>query len=217
MDAGQQAPVNADRQWYIVGRWQEYEGESRANLLRIAGIGAFYLVELANYYGLPLPWFEMPPIVDRPFHQAVTGLAMVWTMAALAILICLQHRVFPALLKYVSTACDLALLTAILMVADGPRSPLVIGYFLVIALAAIRFSLPLMRFATAGSIAGYLFLLGFARWGTTRDLRVPRYEQVIFLIGLLLTGIMLGQVLRRLREVADEYAARVRSSKEETP
>jgi len=25
-----------DRQWFIVGRWQEYEGEGRANLLRIA-------------------------------------------------------------------------------------------------------------------------------------------------------------------------------------
>ena len=22
-----------DRQWYIVGRWQEYEGEGRANLV----------------------------------------------------------------------------------------------------------------------------------------------------------------------------------------
>jgi len=217
MDAGPQTPVSMDRQWYIVGRWQEYEGESRANLLRIAGIGAFYLVELANYYGLPLPWFEMPAIVDRPFHQAVTGLAMVWTVVALVIHMCLQHRVFPALLKYVSTACDLALLTAILMVADGPRSPLVIGYFLVIALSTLRFSLPLVRFAAAGSMAGYLLLLGYARWGTTRDLRVPRYEQIIFLLGLALSGIVLGQVLRRLREVADDYAARVRSGKEVTP
>lgn len=31
-----------DHQWYIVGRWQEYEGEARANLLRIIGIAAFY-------------------------------------------------------------------------------------------------------------------------------------------------------------------------------
>ena len=39
-----------DRQWFIVGRWQEYEGEGRANLLRIAGIAAFYGIELANYW-----------------------------------------------------------------------------------------------------------------------------------------------------------------------
>ena len=44
----QTQPSRGDRQWFIVGRWQEYEGEGRANLLRIAGIGAFYCIELAN-------------------------------------------------------------------------------------------------------------------------------------------------------------------------
>ena len=48
-----------------------------------------------------------------------------------------------------------------LTIADGPRSPLVVAYFLVIALAALRLSLPLMWMATLGSMAGYLFLLGY--------------------------------------------------------
>src|SRR5262245_53412598 len=39
-----------DRQWFIVGRWQEYEGEARANLLRIVAVGAFYVVELLRFY-----------------------------------------------------------------------------------------------------------------------------------------------------------------------
>ena len=38
-----------DRQWFIVERWQEYEGEGRANLLRIVAIGSFYTVHLLNY------------------------------------------------------------------------------------------------------------------------------------------------------------------------
>ena len=41
-----------DRKWYIVERWQEYKGEGRANLLRIIGIGSFYIVHLMNYHGL---------------------------------------------------------------------------------------------------------------------------------------------------------------------
>lgn len=41
-------PAAEDRDWYIIGRWQEYDGERRANLLRIIGIGAFYLIELIN-------------------------------------------------------------------------------------------------------------------------------------------------------------------------
>ena len=47
-------PPQPDPQWRIVERWQEYEGELRANLLRIAGIGLFYGIKLLNYYGLRL-------------------------------------------------------------------------------------------------------------------------------------------------------------------
>ena len=211
----QPAQSEGDRQWFIVGRWQEYEGEARANVLRIIGIAAFYVVELVNYHGLQLGFFEMPKVVEKPFHQAVTALAVVWTMVALGVLLCLSQRIFPAVLKFVSTGCDVVLLTGVLLVADGPRSPMVIGYFLVIALATLRFNLPLVRMATVGSMAGYLFLLGYARWFTQRDLHVPRYHQMIFLLALALCGIVLGQVIRRVRGLAEEYATRLESSKGE--
>ena len=87
--SGKTSPASADRQWFIVGRWQEYEGEARANLLRIIAIGAFYIVELLNYYGLRIGPLEMPKLVEQPFHEAVTALAVVWTMVALGILLCL--------------------------------------------------------------------------------------------------------------------------------
>jgi hypothetical protein len=54
---------NADRQWFISGRWQEYEGESRANLLRVAGIALFYLIELLNR-GNVEPSFHAPASVS---------------------------------------------------------------------------------------------------------------------------------------------------------
>jgi len=203
----------ADRQWFIIGRWQEYEGEGRANVLRIVGIAAFYVVELVNYYGLRLGFFEMPKVVDQSYHQAVTALAVAWTMVALGVLLCLRQQVFPAVLKFISTGCDVVFLTCILTVSDGPRSPLLVGYFLLIALSAIRFNLPLVRFTTVASMAGYLFLLGYAKWFTTRDLRVPRYHQIIFLLALACTGIVLGQVIRRVYTLAKEYSARMESSK----
>lgn len=206
---------NADRQWFIIGRWQEYEGEARANVLRIVGIAAFYVVELVNYYGLRLGFFEMPKVVDQPYHQAVTALAVAWTMVALGVLLCLRQQFFPAALKFVSTGCDVVLLTCILTVSDGPRSPLLVGYFLLIALSAIRFNLPLVRFTTVASMGGYLFLLGYAKWFTTRDLRVPRYYQIIFLLALACTGIVLGQVIRRVYALAKEYAARMEAGKGE--
>lgn len=202
-----------ERHWFIVGRWQEFEGEARANLLRILGIGAFYAIELLNYRGLRLGALELPKLqgVDERFHQAVTALAVAWTLVGLGVLVCLRARVFPAALKFVSTACDVVLLSAVLTLADGPRSPLLVGYFLIVALSGLRFSLRLVWFATLGSMLGYLYVLGYARWfaDPARHLRVERYQQLIFLLALALSGIVLGQVIRRVRRMAEEFAARV--------
>ncbi|MGQ0637432.1 MAG: hypothetical protein ACT4QC_22730 [Planctomycetaceae bacterium] len=205
----------ASRAWHIVGRWQEYEGEARANLLRIVGIAAFYAIELANYHGLNLGFLQLPQQagVTPEFHRAVTALAVAWTMVALAVHLCLVRQVFPAALKYISTAADLLLLTSVLMVADGPQSPLVVGYFLIITLSALRFSLPLVRFATVGALAGYLVVCGHARWFAVRDVRVPRYQQIMVLLALTLTGIVLGQILRRVPTMAMDFANRTRQSR----
>src|SRR5262245_54153138 len=145
-----QSPDTAivDRQWFIVGRWEEYAGENRANLLRIVSIGAFYIVELLNYHGLPLG----TGVVSERFHNTVTALAAAWTMVALGTLLCLRRRMFTPAIKYITTACDVVILTGILMVADGPRSPLVVGYFLVIALTALRFHLRLVWFGTLAAM-----------------------------------------------------------------
>lgn len=200
-----------DLPWHIVGRWQEYEGEHRANLLRIVGIAAFYAIELVNYHGLHLGFLDLPKQegISTSFHQAVTALAVAWTMVGLAVYLCLSQRVFPSMLKYVSTALDITLLTVIIILADGPRSPLVVGYFLLIVLSGLRFHLVLVRCATVGSVVGYLVVSGYARWFAERgDLRVPRYHQIMLIVALALTGITLGQIIRRVRTLAVDYASR---------
>jgi hypothetical protein len=200
-----------DRDWFVVNRWQEYEGEARANLLRIVAVAAFYIVELANFHGANFGFIQLPKVRDRPFHQAVTALAVAGVMLALGVHVCLRQRVFPSALKYITTASDLVLLSCVLTVAEGPRSPLVAAYFVVLALAALRFSPRLIWFATVGAILGYLVVLGYAKWFTTRDLSVPRYHQAIVLLALALTGVSLGQAVRRVKEVARTYAERVTS------
>jgi hypothetical protein len=199
-----------ERQWFIVGRWQEYEGEGRANLLRIVAVGAFYIVQLITY--------EILGHGTREFHIKVTALAVAWTMFALGIHLCLKRQIFPAALKFVSTATDIVLLTCVLIVANGPQSPLVVGYFLLIAIATLRFKLRLIWCATLGSMAGYLFLLGYVKWYRTEPgLRVERYEQLIVLVALALTGIVLGQVIRRVRYLADQFVRRVDAAAESAP
>ncbi|MFI5346579.1 MAG: hypothetical protein ACHQ51_09420 [Elusimicrobiota bacterium] len=189
--------LNADRQWFIAGRWQEYEGESRANLLRVCGIAAFYLVELLNRAN-----------VTPVFHSAVTALAAGWLMTSWAVYVCLQRRVFPGAMKFLSTGVDLLLLTCLLLLADGPRSPLIVGYFFVLTLAVLRFNVSLLRFATAGAMISYLAVARQAAWRRPELAVTPNFELIVCL-SLALCGTTLGQALRRVRGYAEDYARRL--------
>jgi len=203
------APATAERHWRIVGRWQEYEGEGRANLLRLVAVTAFYAVELAHYHGLQLGFFEVPAGgATRTFHLAVTLLVVVWAMLCLGVFLARIQGYFPAGLKFVSTGCDLVLLTAVLALGEGTKSPLVLGYFLIQMMACLRFQLRLIWFASLGAAAGYLFLMGYAKWAEEAQ-RVPRYQQLLTLVGIALGGIILGQVIRRVKHLAEDYARRV--------
>ena len=188
---------NADRQWFIAGRWQEFEGESRANFLRVAGITLFYMVEIINRS-------HVTPV----FHSAVTALAAAWVLTSWAVYICLKRRVFPGAMKFLSTCVDLLLFTCLLLLADGPRSPLLVGYFFVLSLAALRFSVPLVRFATAGAMISYVVVFKQAAWHRP-SVAVPRYYELIMILALLLCGMTLGQVLRRVRDFAEDYSRRL--------
>ena len=95
---------SASRDWFIVSRWEELEGESRANLLRVVAILLFYAVELVNYHGLDLGFVQMPREVSRPFHQGMTLLTVAWSLLCLAVYGCITQRFFPPWLKYASPA-----------------------------------------------------------------------------------------------------------------
>jgi hypothetical protein len=57
---------------------------------------------------------------------------------------------------------------------------------------------------------GYAWLLGWAMWiEDVRNVRVPRYHELILLTALALSGIILGQVIRRVKSIAAEYARRL--------
>jgi hypothetical protein len=220
MAAGTSTTGISDGSWFIAQRWQAYEAESRANLLRICAIGLFYLVHLWSYFSSQgkLPNFGFLQLADagaisRQFHIAATWLAVAWAMFALAVLIALQQKFFPRWLPYASTAFDIAMLTCIICLGDVGRSALIVGYFLILILAALRLSLPLVWFATAAAAVGYLSVLGVARWpesfgfgklsgAASVDLRVPRYQEAIVILAIAFAGILLGQVVRRVQRLA---------------
>ena len=196
-----------DRQWFIVSRWQQYDAELRANLLRVAGIAAFYSIHLVNYHR----WFGLPGIEGATprFDALVTSLAVAWVLMALAVQLALARHIFPGPLQFVTTTADICLLTLVIGVCDGPRSPLVVGYFLILAVASLRCSLRLVWCATFESLAGYVALVIYAEHFATQDKTVPRYAQMIMLAAILIAGVTMGAVVRRVRRLAFDFAARI--------
>ena len=103
------------------------------------------------------------------------------------------------------------LLTFMLLIADGPKSPLLVGYFLLISLAGLRLDLGLVRFTTVACLLGYLTLLGNARW-YREAVRVPKYHEMILVVALVLAGVFMGQIVRRIRQLAEDYSSRLQAA-----
>ncbi len=204
----------ANRSWHTTQLWQQYDGEFRANMLRIISLSVFYGIHLLNYYR-PFGFFELQSQPEARFHQAVTALTAAWVFMAFAVDQSLRLRFFPKWLPYATTGMDIALLTALLCLGGGHLSPLIFGYPLILILAALRFNLTLIRVATLASCFGYLFVSAAAKWPqllTGRQIgRVPRYSQLMTLAAITISGIMLGQLIRRCQIMATWYSQRSRA------
>lgn len=194
-----------ERHWFIVHRWQEYDAEIRAAYVRILAVTGFYAVQLYD--------FAVRKSTTVEFHRTMTVVAVAWILISLLALISLRSQYLPSWLKYATTMADVVLLTFTLLLATGPQSPLIAGYFIILILAAMRFSLPLIRAATVACLISYVCVLGACHpnwFGTdARNFVVPRREELIVGLAIAFAGIALGQIARRVRGLADHYARRV--------
>lgn len=208
------APVDP---WTRACLLESWAGEARVNLIRVVAILVFYANHLLNVY------VYGDPSAAGSFHRAATYLTVSWAILAFVIFYLLSRRQAPTALKYVATAGDLALLTLLLTQAGGVKSPLVLIFFLVIAAAALRLSLPLVYVATLGSIVSYLFLLGAYAWYqigweeyyANPALRIPRIQQVISVLALGTAGFLAGQVVRQARRLVRGYPVAIATSRED--
>src|SRR5437762_3402604 len=170
--------METDDRWADAQRLEGWAGEIRVNLIRFAAITAFYGNHLLQVY------LFRDQGITPVFHAGVTVVALTWAVAALALHGCLWRHWVPPALKYVATACDILLVTTVLMLSGDPRTTLAVLYFLVIAAAPLRLSLPLVTAATLGSMTAYLFFLGYLRFGLhlADAQRLSRPQQIIFLL-----------------------------------
>jgi hypothetical protein len=204
--------------WVDARRLEGWAGEARVNLIRVAALLVFYGHHLLNVYV-----FQDDPSLRGRFHFSVSALALSWSVMAFVVFYCLARRWAPPALKYVATAWDLGLITLLLAEGDGPRSPLLVLYFLVIVAAALRLSLPLVYLATLGSVLSYLLLLGGYAWYqigweeyySNSAVRIPRPTQVIVVLALGTAGFLAGQLVRQAHRLVRGYPVRIASPRED--
>jgi hypothetical protein len=197
--------------WADAQRIESWAGEVRVNLIRLVALVGFYGHHLVNVY-----LYRDDPSTAGRYHTAVTALVLAWASGVLVLHVCLTRRWVPPWLKYAATAWDLVLITALLVLGRDPRSMLSVLYFLVIGAAALRLSLLLVYAATLGALAAYLFFLGYVRFWLElpAEQRLPRPQQVVFLLGLAVAGLLAGQGVRQARRLLAGYPVIVADSQE---
>lgn len=200
----------ASQAWYVTKQWQRYDGELRANRVRVAAIVPFYCIHLLQQVFGPA---ETGNSASQFFHIGVTVLVVAWLSMSLAVEMSLRHRFFPKSLGMATTFFDVAVVTAMMSLGGGQSSPLVLAYPLIIGLSSLRMSLGLVRWTTLAAIVGYGALLVIGRGTISLPTGpigvVPRYAQAMTIMAIMVAGFVAGQLIGRINVVAEFYARRL--------
>lgn len=176
----------------IAARWKDFEGETRVAVMRVVSIIVLYGIQLLHRF-----CFAVGSIPEKDFHKQATWIACSGLFISLGVLVLLLRPIFPSFLKYVTTSFDLALVTIVAWLGPGSHSSMILIYPMIIAMAALRFNLPLIWFATFTSMACYMLLVGASdnTWFDSEHATKP-IDQLITIAGFGGAGLAVGQIVR---------------------
>lgn len=177
-------------------RRETWNGDRKANFIRVCALAFFALNEFFNFHVLH--------IVDRNFHIGSLLVLFLWFLAALLFDVVLKNHWFPQGSSYLPPAMDALLLTWLLFLGDGPRSPLVAVYFLIIALSGLRLSPKIVRYTGAVCAVGFLAAWDFAKHQRPAFL-VPGYHLVIVAVSLLLCAVIVSSLIERVFALLESF------------
>jgi hypothetical protein len=182
---------------------EQWRGEWRVNWVRTAALIALYGQHVFSARVLH------DPTITPEFDRAATVICAAWFMAILGIHYALWRRWLPPYLKYGAALWDLTMCGIIMSYGDGPRSSLLILLPVVVAASAVRLSKAFVWFSTVGAWLCYLailahyawFQVGFDKYYSTPDLRIPRTQQIVTLLVIGAAGLLAGQSVRQVQRV----------------
>jgi serine/threonine-protein kinase len=132
------------------------------------------------------------------FHEQVTVLMLVWLTGATAFHWLTGRPRWSEPAVYGWATLDVLMLTAVLLVANGPQSGLVAGYFLLIGGAALRLRMRLIGLVTGLGMVSYLAVQAEASWRRP-ELQVEPHTAEMFVLALAMMGLIQYLLLRRFR------------------
>ncbi len=164
---------------------------------RLAAFGVFYLIELVNYY--------VTGASGRRFHEQISLLIAAWALLSAVCQQFLDSRRWSIPARFVWGTLDSLLLLAVLLVANGAASPLVVGYPLLIAASGLWFRVRFVWFITALSLLSYgVVVVDFYRWRPELqaqfDPSVNRH--VVFAMSLVVLGSVVAYLVQRVRALS---------------
>ena len=132
------------------------------------------------------------------FHYVATGVVATWCIGAWIFQNALRRAPNRPLPNFLWSTLDVVLLTVLLMVANGPQSPLIMVYLVLVVATALRYHYGLAVYVAALSLAGYLLQV-IGVWIFRTEL-VPTVEQAIpFVLSLIVVAMIQSLTVRRRR------------------
>lgn len=179
-----------------IGAWARREP---ALAWRLGALGLFYLVEMVNLAFGGVSW---------DFHVKMSILIALWAGVSIGFQQSLKSSRWSLPARFVWGTLDSVLLLAVLLVADGVASPLIVGYPLLIVASSLWFRVRFVFFMTSLSLLSYGILVWdfyFRRTSlqTTFPARIDRH--VIVAVGMVVLGMVVAYLVQRVRALSRYY------------
>ena len=178
-------------------RFWSWTRRQPALAMRLGALGVFFVVEWINY------WAQVPGM-DFPFHVKMMSLLGGWAVVAFVCQQFLESGRWPIRSRFVWGLLDAIFLLAVLLVADGVASPLIVVYPLLIVASGLWFRVRFVWFMTLLSVLSYAVLIvDSLLWRPEFQAGFNRH--LVFLVGLCILGAVQTYLVHRVRTLSSFY------------
>ncbi len=169
---------------------------------RLMAFGVFYVVDWINY---------ARGDVDLRFHWQITVLLTAWVAASVVCQRALKRRGerFPA--RFIWGTFDAAFLLAVMLMANGAASPLVVLYPLLIVGSGLWFRVRFVAYMTVLAMLSYgVLIVDFYVWRPElqQDFDPRFHRHLINAAALLVLGATVAYLVHRVRSLSSFYGGR---------